>query len=166
MSGLREFQASYARKPQWLTIKNGESKELSFLVEPDDFLYVAEHSSPTNWKKKAVCTYPRCYGCEQQTRQWNPSIRLYIPVHMGSRPYVISQGIGVNSVLHDLVQHKRECGTIRDVVFRVTRTGEGKRAAYKAEPTGQRAPVIKSRINLNSVINTIQYEQQEQYFKE
>jgi len=154
-----------------LTVKNGETKKVSILVEPKDFKFVIEHTSPDNWKKRAVCTYDAqydqgCYACEQRLYAWNQNIRVYIPVLIGTRPHVIAQGIGANSIIHSLVQEKRERGIIRDVIFEVSRKGEGKRSAYRAVPTDTPAPIYKAHVDVDSLITNIEYDKQKTYYKE
>jgi len=171
MVGLADFQKRMGTttvRPSWLTIKNGESKQLTFLGEPKDFKIVVEHVSPEDWKKRGICTYNtgHCFACEQRAYGWNQNIRIYIPVLMNQRPYVIAQGIGANSVLHDLVQAKRERGIIRDVVFDVSRKGEGKRSAYSAVPTDTPAPLYKTQVDIESLLNNITYDKQKTYYKE
>lgn len=172
--GLTQFQAKVGKtvvRPSWLTIKNGDTKKVAFLAEPHEFKIVVEHTSPegeNGWKKRAVCTYGtgQCYACEQKLYGWNQQIRVYIPALVGGRPHVIAQGIGANSVFHDLVQHKRECGTIKHVIFDVSRKGEGKRSAYRAEPTETPAPLYKARVDIDALLNNVEYANQKSYYKE
>ncbi len=171
--GLNDFKTKYKPAPRtvyprWLTIKNGESKRVTFLSEPLGFYRMVEHSSPENWKKRAVCTYHegQCYGCEQMTYRWNQQIKLYIPVLHEGVFSVISQGIGVNSVIHDLAHHKWKRGTIRDVEFEVSRKGEGKRSAYTAEPTATPASTQKTNVDMTKLFNNIEYDLQKSYYKE
>ncbi len=78
----------------------------------------------------------------------------------------MSQGVGANSVVHNLVQHRLKYGTIKDVVFEVSRKGEGRRSAYNATPTMEPAPVQKTKVDTSKLLNNIEYTKQEQYFKE
>ena len=172
--GLTQFQATHGKqivRPSWLTIKNGDTKKVVFLAEPHEFRIVIEHTSPDDWKKRAVCTYDAetdcgCFACEQKLYAWNQNIRVYIPCLVNGRPHVIAQGIGANSVFHDLVRHKRECGTIKHVIFEVSRKGEGKRSAYRAEPTETPAPLYKAQVDIDALLNNIEYANQKRYYKE
>lgn len=167
--GLNDFKKKTGPRvirPSWLTIPNGVTKQLVFLNEPKDCPRIVEHTSPDNWKKRAVCTGAECFACEQRAYDWNQRIRIYIPVQMNGRVYVIAQGIGANSVVHDLVHHKRKYGTIRDVVFEVSRKGEGKRAAYSAVATDEAAPLRKAKVDINQLINNVEYTKQKNYYKE
>lgn len=175
MTGLSQFQKKVGTstvKPFWFSIKNGETKQVTILAEPQDFRFIVEHTSPEDWKRRAVCTYDEhsdpvgCYACEQRLYGWNQRLRVYIPVLVGKRPYVIAQGVGATSVLHSLVQHKRERGIIRDVVYDVSRKGEGRKSAYRAEPTDTPAPLYKAKVDIDSLINNIEYTKQQTYYKE
>ena len=171
--GLNDFKKKHGIKPRevyprWLTVKNGESVRVSFVTEPEGFYRMVEHASPDNWKKRAVCTIATgfCYGCEQMTYRWNQNIKLYIPVIHEGTFSVISQGIGANSVIHDLARHKWNRGTIRDVEFEVSRKGEGKRSAYTAVPTDVPASTQKTNVDITKLFNNIEYELQKSYYKE
>ncbi len=175
--GLRQFQSEFGTskvRPSWLTIKNGATKKVQFVTEPHEFKIVVEHTSPEGddgWKKRAICTYDPeidggCFACEQRLYGWNQQIRVYIPALVNGRPHVIAQGIGANSVFHSLVQHKRDCGTIKHVIFDVSRKGEGKRSAYRAELTDTPTPLYKAQIDIESLLNNVEYTKQKSYYKE
>lgn len=154
--------------PGWFKLGNPESKEVYPLQELHECVRLVEHSSPSNFMKHAECTIltGECYGCEQGTFPWAPRVKFYLPVLMldSGKVEIMVQSTGVNSVIHDLGKYFGEYGTIKQW-FLVSRTGEGKKSKYSAEPV-DKLPELQynSNIDLSRHINKIAYSEQKKYY--
>lgn len=155
ITGLAAIQAQIDRqnqdfdtdapKAKWFGIKGGQSAKVLFLQEFDEnsshfnpaagtLLLAVEHSSPINYRKKALCTKDdgACLGCEMNKanpkKGWNQKMRLYANVLVDNGkddPFVaiLSQGIGGKSITPTLAQMAVDYGGITQTLFRITRTG-------------------------------------------
>lgn len=134
-----------APKAKWFGLKGGQSAKVLFLQEFDEnsdhynpeagtLLLAVEHSSPINYRKKALCTKEdgACLGCEMNKanpkKGWNQKMRLYANVLVDNgkdEPYVaiLSQGIGGKSITPTLAQMAVDYGGITQTLFRINRTG-------------------------------------------
>lgn len=163
LTGLKQIQQHEAQqearraerdKPRakWFKIEDGQSVKVRFLQEldPDSENYspehglgflAIEHSSPQDFRRKALCTMDdegRCFACEQARAaynsgdkelggKWKQKVRLYINALVDDGiedPYVVvfSQGNGPKSVTPTLMEYATE-GTITDRWFKIKRTG-------------------------------------------
>jgi hypothetical protein len=138
-------QTSDRRKVPWFKIKDKESARIKFLQEfdPDSEGYdekfglcgvLLEHSSPADFKRKALCTMEddgECVGCEQYAKgenAWRAKMRFYanvlvIPDRGDPEVQILSSGIGKGSVYPALLSFFNENGPITPHTFRITRSG-------------------------------------------
>lgn len=136
---------------KWLQLKDGDSVKIRFLQELDEdspsvseknglgFLAV-EHTSPAEFKRKAVCTADEggCYACDQaraatskeERAGWRQKTRLYVNVLVDdgkNEPYVaiLSQGTGAKSITPTLLEFAVENDSITNRWFKIKRAGSG-----------------------------------------
>lgn len=194
-----EEERTSRKKTDYFKLAAGESVNVRFLQELDPnaegysekrgigFIAI-QHSSPTDFKKKAVCTAgdPDCIGCQQNrldyvTRaqddpergKWKPRKQLYINVLVDdgkSEPYVavLQQGLSAKSIVPTLFETAEEAGTITDTWFKVKRTGGGlSDTSYSLIPTrtGKDLDFDSYEIfDLDSVVRTVPYEDQADFY--
>lgn len=136
---------------KWLSLKDGDSVKIRFLQELDEespafsdkngigFIAV-EHTSPADYKRKAVCTADDggCYACDQarsvsdkdERAKWRQKMRLYINVLVDNgkdEPYVavLSQGTSAKSITPTLLEFATDNETITNRWWKIKRTGSG-----------------------------------------
>lgn len=171
MGNLSDFKKT-TKKPTGLSfvkIADEKSVVLQFLAEVKDFEYIAEHSKPSEWYKSSVCTYDQdggCYACEQRGKDWNAKIKVFIPVLYKGKFSVLSQGMGANSIIHSLMEHTAEHGSILHKEFNISRSGKGKRTKYIAEPLDPSEFVLyNGDISLSELRKSMNFNAQAKYYK-
>lgn len=152
-----EQKSGDREKARWLKLAAGQTVTLQFLQEIDDespeynakagtLLVATEHSNPSDFRKKALCTLEsegQCYGCEMAKKHpkkgWNARGRLYANVLVdddSTPPYVavLSQGISDKSITPSLVSFANDSGSITNISFKVRRSGTGTATGYSIMP--------------------------------
>jgi hypothetical protein len=179
-------------KARWLKLADGESVSVTFLQEldPESPLYNAEagvafiapeHSSPTNYRKKALCTQEdegRCVGCEMFARgdyDWKVKGRFYANVLVDdgiNDPYVaiMSQGTSGKTITPSLYMMAGEAGSITDKNFRIKRNGAGKKTEYQIVPSfAKKDQVDVSKYTLYDLeavcTRSVPYEKQTEFYE-
>ena len=169
MAGLGSFnRKNNIITVPFLNIPEDTTARAQVLSDPKDFTYFVEHVSPVNWMRSAVCTWDSadgCWACEQQAREWNQRLRLYIPVLHDGAFKVLSQTLGKGSVLHSLVEHKIQSGTTWGTWFDITRSGKGKRTKYTAIPVEiEDDSVYNGVTGMKELLKSIDYSEQAKYY--
>lgn len=145
------------REPaKWLKLNDGESVKITFLQEIDadspnyndaagQVFVAAEHSSPADYRRKALCTVDDggCYGCEQHSKNpkegWKARGRLYANVLVDdgkNDPYVaiLSQGLSGKSITPTLLMFASDSNSVTSNAFRIKRSGTGTSTEYSLVP--------------------------------
>lgn len=147
----RRAAAADRVKVTWVKLSDGDSIKIRFLQELDEdspnysekngvgFIAV-EHSSPEDYKRKAVCTSDQggCYACDRvrsasdkdERSGWKQRQKLYINVLVDNgkdEPFVavLSQGNGAKSITPGLIEFATDNVSITNRYFRIKRTGSG-----------------------------------------
>lgn len=144
-------------KARWLKLASNQSVTIQFLQEIDEaspeynekagtLLVAEEHTSPTDWKKKCLCTRAsegQCVGCERAREYpktgWRAKTRLYVNVLVDDgveKPYVaiLSQSTSNQSITPALLSFANEYGSITNIAFKITRRGVGTDTGYSIMP--------------------------------
>ena len=182
-----------APKVEWFKLeKSGESVRVRFLQELDpdsanysekhDLGFIAtEHSSPSDFKRKALCSMDdegRCWACEQHREDpkagWRISPRLYInavtnPGTENEKVVVISQGTSGKSITPTLLEYSRETGSITDREWKITRNGTGTDTswtivAFDKKDFAKGVDEYDSFPLEKSVVRNVPYEEQEGFY--
>lgn len=156
IQGLNKLKEKAAEKANYsdsgespfLTLKDGDSVALRFLQELDSesSLYddrrglvavVEEHTSPADFKLRAVCTFEeegRCWACEQTSlpevgKKWKPRMRFYANVIVrgddGDKVKILANGFGPKAIGATLIDMAEEYGALGAQDFKVGRKGKG-----------------------------------------
>jgi hypothetical protein len=180
-------------RARFFKLADGETKKIRFLQELDSssptynpkagFLAV-EHELPTDFKKRALCSYDdegRCWACEQHQadfKKWRPKVKLYVNVAVEEKDdddntvwnvYVLSQGNGAKSVTPWLLDYAGDNGSITNKVFRIKRKGAGQKdTSYTLTPGPDDVTpydVTQYELyDLDKVVNDVPYDEQEKFF--
>jgi hypothetical protein len=139
-------------KAKWFGLKDGESAKIRFLQEFDEnvesfnpeqglMIFATEHSAPSDFRTKALCTRDEgpCFGCEmnhkdnmlpkeERTNKWFGKTSMYANVLVmpsDGDPYVaiLRQGVGPKSITPTLIEISNEYGGITNSLFRIKRNG-------------------------------------------
>ena len=180
-----------APKAKWLSLKDGQSVRINFLQEFDEnsdaysekngtLLVAVEHSSPADFRKKALCTADEgpCLPCELNKAKpktgWNQKMRLYANVLVTDGkedPYVavLSQGLGGKSITPTLIEASNIYGSITKNDFRMKRSGSQMNStSYNLIPLPGEADIdVESYelFDLESVCTrSVDYEDQAEFF--
>jgi len=168
--GLRDFQARRGGfKPQAYRFPADYPVQVQFARELTDALYVVEHSNPDNWTQWAECTFPECYGCEQNRAtvgwsDWAQRPRLYIDARIDGSLEVICQTLTPSMLAPKLEAYYLQHGTICGILFNVTRTGQGKKTKYLLDPVDDSPRPLTSNLRLRDYLTSIPYAAQEHYY--
>ena len=143
----RKREAAAGPRTNWLKIADKEVVKVRFLQELDEGaanyseknglgFFATEHSSPTDYRKKAVCSMDdeeQCFGCEQHRLDWKAGwkakSRLYINVLVkrangDEEVAVMSQSNGPKAVIAaSVLEYAVENNTLTDRWWRITRSG-------------------------------------------
>jgi hypothetical protein len=155
IKGLEKINQKIAEKATFtgdgespfLTLKDGEKYTVRFIQELDSDVesyderrgliqVVEEHTSPKNYKLRAVCTFEeegRCWACEQTTlpeigKKWKPRMRFYANVLVrGDTPKVkiLAQGFGDKNIGKLLVDMAEMYEGLGATDFVLSRSGSG-----------------------------------------
>lgn len=182
-------------KAKFVKVEDGKTIKLRFLQEldPDNPNYndeagtgflAVEHVSPSDFKKRAVCTIDdegRCYGCEKHQEDfkagWRQKMKLYINVlvygtdadgNPTEEVQVLSQGNGPKSVTPWLLEYAAE-DSLTDKTFRLTRKGKGQTdTSYTMMPgkvDDSKYDVSQHELyDLEKVVMQVPYDQQAEFF--
>lgn len=182
-------------KLNWFSLKPGESVRVKFLQELSDeapnyskergtALFLVEHVSPYNFRRKAECTYEtegRCFACEKNQEEkllivdgeekhwpWAQKTNMYIQlvnergeVQVMSRP---APGSVFNS-LHDWAVDENE-GSLTGQAFKASK-GTNKSDSWNFIPTNKDfdVPETVEVVDLESAIGLkISYEEQRNFY--
>lgn len=191
--GNQEFSG----ESPFLTLKDGESRKIRFIQEVDEqfssydarrgiLLVINEHSNPSDFRKKAVCTFDaddsraRCFGCERYNRddevlkKWRPRMRLYANVIVrgdtgGDKVKILSQGFGDKAVGETIIDMAVEYDGICNQDFKLSRQGSSMNdTKYSLLPLAAR-PLSKEDlafevIDLTKIIKFIDYKDQAEFY--
>jgi hypothetical protein len=182
-----KFSGGDRAKTVWFTLKDKQSAKILFLQELDEDsenfsakndlgVMAVEHVNPKNWQRKAVCTEPQCYGCEQHQKDfkagWRQKQRLYINVLVDdgqNEPYVavLSQGMSGASITPTLFEYAAE-GSITNQWFKIKRMGEKKDTSWLLMPGPDASDVNVEDYTLfdisKDVLRNVEYEKQEAHY--
>lgn len=176
----------------FLTLKDGETAAIRFLQELDEDspLYddrrgtvavVEEHTSPKDFKLRAVCTYEaenRCWACEQTTipeigKKWKARMRFYANVIVrgdaGDKVKILAQGFSAKNVGSMLIDMAEEYGNLGGQDFKMSRKGAGMNdTSYSLLPRPPK-PLSKADgelevIDLSKFIKYVPYESQAEFY--
>jgi hypothetical protein len=200
IKGLSAIKAKAAEKTSFtgdgespfLTLKDGETAVIRFLQELDDesALYddrrglvevVEEHTSPKDFKLRAVCTYEsenRCYACEQTTlpeigKKWKPRMRFYANVILraegGDKVKILAQGFSAKNIGSMLIDMAEEYENLGGQDFKLSRKGAGMNdTSYSLLPRPAKAMSKADQelevIDLSKFIKYVPYEQQAEFY--
>lgn len=132
----------------FLTLKDGDKHRIRILQEFEEespayderrglIRVVEEHTSPKDFKLRAVCTAEdegRCWACEQTSnpeigKKWRPRLRFYANVlvkdESGDKVKILAQGFGGKNVGTTLLEAAEEYGVLGDKDFKISRKGSG-----------------------------------------
>lgn len=178
-------------KAKWLKLSAGQRVTVSFLNELDEdssrfsesagtALVAVEHTHPSNFKKKALCSKEeegQCYGCEMAQEYpgegWRGRARLYVNVLVEDGtddPYVavLSQGTSEKSITPALLEYAEDNGSITDVKFGLKRSGTGTATGYTLMPKVGTTPPGLEGLELFDLKETctwtVPYEKQAEYY--
>jgi len=173
MPGLSDYKKRTAKSPGWFSLKLEETKRIYIPVELADMPRFVDHSSPHDFKTHAVCTYPKCYPCEQGTAEWKGKVKIAIPIVEDGVLKVLSQGNGKGSLWNSLVETFREENSVIGW-YDVTKTGKGRRTKYTAIPVkndderlDKSAGVAYNKnIDYSRHVLEVEYEKQYNYYTE
>lgn len=179
---------------RYLKVDPGKSVRLRFMSEIDassefaspergQAIIVAEHSSPSDFRKTALCTADEgnCYGCEQAAKEtyvqgkpsWRAKRRLYanVVVDDGSDEYVavFRTGAGARATTAlQLLDYAVENGGISDITWKYSRQGEGITSSYTLTPGRQAVSDWNGFTPFdleNQVVRHIAYPDQQGYYE-
>jgi len=185
------------QKVTWLKLDDGQSVKVRFPNELDEdspnfdeargtAVVVAEHTSPNDYRIKAVCTREddgRCYACELHQKEnssgnkeykggWKPRLRYYtnVLVDNGSETFVAvwSQGVSTKSAFNILREQAMETGSISNVSWKVKRNGTGTQTQYVLIPSAPDSEPYDwgelDLFNLDKVVRQVPYAEQENFY--
>lgn len=138
---------------RWLKLEDGQSVKVRFANEVDDSskfydedrglaIVVSEHTNPTDYKRKAVCTMDdegRCFGCDMHRRNpkdgWKPRLRFYtnVLVEDGMEdPYVAvwSMGVAKSATFNTIREFAADGNSVSNMTWKVKRNGKGTETNY------------------------------------
>lgn len=138
---------------RWLKLEDGQSVKVRFANEIDDSskyydedrglaIVVSEHTNPTDYKRKAVCTMEdegRCFGCDMHRRNpkdgWKPRLRFYTNVLVDDGmedPYVAvwSMGVAKSATFNTIREFAADGNSISNMSWKVKRNGKGTETNY------------------------------------
>lgn len=138
---------------RWLKIEDGQSVKVRFANEVDDSskfydedrglaIVVSEHTNPTDYKRKAVCTMDdegRCFGCDMHRRNpkdgWKPRLRFYtnVLVEDGMEdPYIAvwSMGVAKSATFNTIREFAADGNSVSNMTWKVKRNGKGTETNY------------------------------------
>lgn len=147
----------------FLTLKDGDTYGIRFLQElpgvGDDerrgsIVVVDEHTSPKDFKLRAVCTLEddgHCWACEQTTvpeigKKWKPRMRFYANVLVRTekdgktalaepKVKILAQGFGDKAIGKLLIDYTDEYQLLGNQDMKIGRTGaEMNNTSYKLIP--------------------------------
>lgn len=176
----------------FLSLKDGDKFRIRFLqeFEEDSDLYddrrgivrvVEEHTSPKDYKLRAVCTAEdegRCWACEQTSnpeigKRWRPRLRFYTNVIVrddsGDKVKILAQGFGGKNIGTDMLEAAEEYGALGGQDFNLKRRGSGMNdTEYSLLPL---APAEMSEadqklelIDIDKFLKTIPYSEQAAFY--
>lgn len=176
----------------FLTLKDGDKYRIRFLqeFEEDSELYderrgtvrvVEEHTSPKNYKLRAVCTAEdegRCWACEQTSnpeigKRWRPRLRFYTNVIVrgddGDKVKILAQGFGGKNIGTDMLEAAEEYGALGGQDFNLKRRGSGMNdTEYSLLPLAPKEMSDEDKalevIDLDKFIKTIPYAEQAAFY--
>lgn len=195
--GLKNIDATIEAKRgpegtgvRWLKLEDGESADIRFVNETDSdsseydpdrglTLIVEEHTNPSDFRRKAVCTMEdegRCYGCEQYVRDpkagWKPRLRFYATLLIkkgNDDPFygVWSMGVMKSSTFNTIRDYAEENGAISNLKWKIKRNGKGTETSYSLFPSKLDTEPFNwpSDIpNLEDAVRQIPYSEQEAFY--
>lgn len=177
----------------FLTLKDGNSFKIRPLQEFEDSndLYderrgtvkvVDEHTSPKDFKIRAVCTADdegRCWACEQQSlpeigKKWKPRTRFYTNVIVRNedgpdKVKILAQGFSDRNVGNDLIEYATEYGNLSGREYKISRSGAGMNdTSYSMIPLAEKPLSDEDQalevIDLDKFIKYVPYDQQSAFY--
>ena len=179
------------QKTTWLRLADGESVKARFVNELDSdspnfdehrglAVVVAEHTSPDDFRKKAVCTQDtdgRCFACEMDRKEprkgWRSRLRYYTNVLVlpeDDKPFVTvwSQGVSTKSAFNLIREYAMDTGSVSNLVWKIKRNGQGTETSYVLMPGApDQEPFDWSPyeyFNLEKVVREVPYSEQEAFY--
>lgn len=192
----RPKQSDY-QKVTWLKLDDGDSVKVRFPNELDEespnysddrgiSVVVPEHTSPNDYKIKAVCTKEdegRCFACELHQREnssnnkeyrggWKARLRFYTNVIVegseGTYTAVWSQGVSTKSAFNILREQAIDTGSISNVSWKMKRNGTGTQTQYVLIPSAPDSEPHEwgelDLFNLEKVVRQVPYSEQENFY--
>lgn len=180
----------------FLTIKDGESYKIRFLQEIDDesplyderrgaIAVVEEHTSPKDFKIRAVCTHEadgKCWACEQTqavsdekiARKWRPRMRFYALVLVRNedgpdKVKILAQGFSDKNVGSDIINIAEEFGQLGDRDMKISRKGSGMNdTSYSLLPLAEKPLTDEEKeldlIDISKFISYVEYDKQAAFY--
>lgn len=199
MKGLKAMEKGMERpsalpegiKVRWVKLEDGQSAKIRFINELDEdspnydetrdvAIVVSEHTSPTDYRRKAVCTIEsegRCVGCEMDRKEpkkgWRARFRFYTNLLVDDGledPYVAvwSQGTGKQSAFNTLREYAIDTGSISNREWKITRKGTGTDTTYVLIPRDPDTEKFDWKgiepYNLEKVVREVPYAEQESFY--
>lgn len=189
---VRAENASNYQKVSWLQLSDGQSVKVRFVEELDEdspgydesrglAVVISEHSSPDDFRIKAVCTAEtegRCFACEQARKPdakpgWRYRLRYYtnVVVDDGSgqpKVQVWSQGVSTRSAFNIIREYAMDMGAVSNLVWKLKRNGMKTETSYLLMPQGIDAePFDWSKFeffNLEKIVREVPYADQEEFY--
>jgi hypothetical protein len=190
--GLKQYQERVDNSGpavKWLKITPGATVRMRFLDDLDDSdltsgagiaAWVEEHTSPNNFRHKALCTREdegHCYACEMAStnprKGWARKERVYVNVLINNGvddPYVAIWSMStIKSPVFDLLKDTfLDEGSISNREFRVKRNGEGIDTRYVMRDLGEDASKFDftehERFDLEKIVRAVPYAEQEAFY--
>lgn len=190
LKAIQEKIDSQGSGVKWLKIANGASVRMRFLDDFDEspavlagagkVVYLEEHTSPKDFRKKALCTKDdegRCWACEQAIanprKGWAKRGRVYVNVLVNDGvedPYVAvwSMGVAKSPTFETLKEVFVDEGSISNREFRVKRSGEGTNTTYIIRDLGTDAEPFDftayERFDLEKITRSVGYDEQPAFY--
>jgi hypothetical protein len=191
LKAIQERQDERQSGPRWFKMPDGGSWRVRFLDDLDESsdttlngagiaVMVEEHTSPKDFRRKALCTKDeegRCWACEQAISKprtgWGKRGRVYMNVLANDgreEPYiaVFSMGINRSPVFETLKETFIDDGSIANREFRMKRSGEGTNTTYILRDLGIDAEPFAfndyERFDTETIVRHVGYDAQESFY--
>jgi hypothetical protein len=124
------------RASDFLRLEDGESAEIAFLGDIDDWVEMEFHRSP---KGRALCLTHLDMPCAMCEKGAAKRRALVIPVYNQTvdQAQIVVWTMHADSPLVEIQDHFARAGTIRNSVWKITRRGAGRETRYRLSYVGE-----------------------------